>query len=640
MKKLLYAGLALLLLVIIGLVMITSMIDTDKIKALVAEQVKNKTGAELVISGDLNWQFFPRLGFTLGKTELRNPAGFSQANLVEFTSASMDLAVKPLFDKKVEVGQVTLSGLNLSLITNAAGKNNLDDLTQAMAKQGAASQGDSQSETSEPAPQQASEYVISIAGIRIENGQVEISNEQTGQQQKLSNINFTLDDLALAKSIAATLSADYIAEGLVARTSSEFAIAISPDFNTLKLDDFKTKLELAGDAVPNGSQTIQLAANMHYQVSAKQADIKQIELQTLAHAFTGDVSLKQGKIPVIRFNLATPLLDVNALQAQLGQAAQDDQGSVTATTTETPNIETAETVKPVDLSVLSRVDVQGNINVEQVKLDKILVEQVQMKATVAKGQALLTGIQANLYQGKLVGQMRLNGQTKQPSFSIKQTLTGVQVRPLLTAAAEMDKLSGSMNAQLDLKGVGLTDAQIRQSLNGTAGLKFNDGAIHGINLAQMVRKAKAQLKGEAVEQVSEKKTDFTALTGSFQIANGVATTQDLKMDSPALRISGKGQTSLVKETLDFAFNVAVVGSLKGQGGKSEADLKGVNVPLKVAGTWQQPDFALDMEALLKQEMQQHGEKLQQKLEQQIDDKIKDEGTKELLKKLPIKGLFN
>ncbi|MFO6423493.1 AsmA family protein [Motilimonas sp. KMU-193] len=639
MKKLLYAGLALLLLLVIGVVIITSMIDTDKIKALVAEQVKSKTGAELVISGDLNWQFFPRLGFTLGKTELRNPTGYSQTNLVEFSGASMDLAVKPLFDKKIEVGQVTLSGLSLNLITNSAGKTNLDELTQAMAKHGANSSTPTQQETEQPkSSKQASEYAISIAGISIDNGQIAIINEQTGQQQQISNINFTLDELALAKPIPATLSADYMAQGLVARSQGEFAVEISPDFNQFALNGLKLKLELAGDSVPNGEQTVQLAANAVYQVAAKFAELKDVELRALDHTFTGGLSLKQSKIPVIRFNLSTALLDINALQAQLNGAKQNESSTQQAAT-DAPADAAANQPAP-DLSALSSVDLQGDIKVNQVKLDKVLIENVQMKASVGKGQASLTGIQANLYQGKLAGQLSLNGQTKQPSFTIKQTLTGVQVRPLLTALADLDKLSGSMNAQLNLTGKGLSDAQIRQSLAGTAGLKFADGALHGTNIAQMVRQAKAQLKGESSEQVAEKKTDFTALTGTFQIANGVAKTQDIHMDSPALRIAGKGQSSLVKETLDFAVDVAVVGSLKGQGGKSADELKGFNVPLKIAGTWQAPTYTIDMEALLKQEMQQHGDKLKEKLDEQIDSKIKDEGTKELLKKLPIKGLFN
>ena len=83
----------------------------------------------------------------------------------------------------------------------------------------------------------------------------------------------------------------------------------------------------------------------------------------------------------------------------------------------------------------------------------------------------------------------------------------------------------------------------------------------------------------------------------------------------------------------------MVGSLKGQGGKSEQELAGFNVPLKITGNWQAPAFSLDMEALLKQQMQQHGEQLQEKLDQELDKRIKDQGSKELLKKLPIKDLF-
>ncbi|MCB6200148.1 hypothetical protein LI321_23025, partial [Lacrimispora saccharolytica] len=45
-------------------------------------------------------------------------------------------------------------------------------------------------------------------------------------------------------------------------------------------------------------------------------------------------------------------------------------------------------------------------------------------------------------------------------------------------------------------------------------------ALHGINLAEMIREARATLTGKGTDQVKEaRKTDFSALTASFQWAN-------------------------------------------------------------------------------------------------------------------------
>ena len=637
MKKLLYVICALLLVLVIALVSITSMVDTDKVKAMLMEQVKSSTGADLVVSGDLSWQFFPRLGFTLGKTELRNSAGFSELNLIEFSRASMDLAVKPLFDRRIEVGEMTLSGVKINVLTRANGQTNIDAFSQKMAATSTKPAAPGEAKPTDTPEEEKSDFVISIAGINIDSGQLLLRDEVSKKQQLVSNINLEMKGLALAQMIPVVLSADYAAQGLVARIESGFNLSINRELDVFDIGAMKTHIELAGNAVPSGSQTVTLMGDVNYQLNNNLADIKALTLTALAHTFTGNASFQQSDIPKIRFTLVSEQLDVDALLAQLSTSATPAPSNSTAPTdAPAPSVEKE---KPVDLSVLSSMDLAGDLMIKQVLVANAKLDQLELKATIAKGVAQLSDIKAQLYQGHLAGSVSLNGTQTLPRFTLQQRLSGVQVLPLMTALAKMDKLAGTMNANIDVKGTGLSDAQIRQSLAGTADLQFTNGALIGINLAQMVRKAKAQLKGQSAADVPEKQTDFSALTGSFDIGKGVAKTQNLHMESPALRVSGKGNTQLVTEQLDFLVDLAVVGSLKGQGGKSEQELAGFNVPLKITGNWQAPAFSLDMEALLKQQMQQHGEQLKEKLDQELDKRIKDEGTKELLKKLPIKDLF-
>ena len=166
MKKLLYVICALLLVLVIALVSITSMVDTDKVKAMLMEQVKSSTGADLVVSGDLSWQFFPRLGFTLGKTELRNSAGFSELNLIEFSRASMDLAVKPLFDRRIEVGEMTLSGVKINVLTRANGQTNIDAFSQKMAATSTKPAAPGEAKPTDTPEEEKSDFVISIQSRR------------------------------------------------------------------------------------------------------------------------------------------------------------------------------------------------------------------------------------------------------------------------------------------------------------------------------------------------------------------------------------------------------------------------------------------------------------------------------------------
>lgn len=81
MKKLLYAILAIVLVIVVGVGALLALVDPNQFKPLITEQVKKATGRDLVINGEIGWRFFPSIGFTLGETEFRNPAGFAEPNL-------------------------------------------------------------------------------------------------------------------------------------------------------------------------------------------------------------------------------------------------------------------------------------------------------------------------------------------------------------------------------------------------------------------------------------------------------------------------------------------------------------------------------------------------------------------------------
>ncbi|WP_155488231.1 AsmA family protein, partial [Vibrio harveyi] len=101
-----------ILAVILGLVIF---VNPNQFKPLIVEQAQKQTGLELVIEGDISWQFFPSIGFELGRTELRNPQGFSQPNLFKVETVGVDVSVTPLLSKQLEIGNVTLDGAEFYL---------------------------------------------------------------------------------------------------------------------------------------------------------------------------------------------------------------------------------------------------------------------------------------------------------------------------------------------------------------------------------------------------------------------------------------------------------------------------------------------------------------------------------------------
>ncbi|MCV5690490.1 AsmA family protein, partial [Escherichia coli] len=78
----------------------------------------------------------------------------------------------------------------------------------------------------------------------------------------------------------------------------------------------------------------------------------------------------------------------------------------------------------------------------------------------------------------------------------------------LIDVAENDKLEGTGNIDVNVTGKSLTPTGIKKYLSGTVVINFADGAVNGINVAQLIRENYARFKGQKVESTNEvKKTD-------------------------------------------------------------------------------------------------------------------------------------
>jgi AsmA protein len=189
-----------------------------------------------------------------------------------------------------------------------------------------------------------------------------------------------------------------------------------------------------------------------------------------------------------------------------------------------------------------------------------------------------------------------NGNT----FALKQTLANVSVGPLLRDVANKDVLEGRGNVVLDVTTSGNTVTALKKALGGSANVALKDGAIKGIDVAGTIRQARALLGSKgALEQQAKggQKTDFSELTASFAIKNGVAHNDDLKGASPLLRLAGAGDIDIGESRMNYALKASVVATSTGQGGKDLAQVAGLTVPVKISGPFDNLGFSVDVAAL-------------------------------------------
>ncbi|MDX1267665.1 MAG: AsmA family protein, partial [Oceanisphaera sp.] len=364
MKKLLYGLGALLLLLLLALVILTQVVDTERVKRLLIEQTREKTGRTLVINGDLSWRFFPSIGFTLKDTALLNPPGFAAGNTLSAGEISLDVGLKPLFDNRLEIGEAVLANARLHLITRADGVSNIDDLRSLPTTTSTTSGSNPPAETDaggEPAADQARQPMsISLAGVRVVDAEIVVQNEANNTLTRLNRVNVKLDEFAPGKAVPLSLSGNLFSDEVQANMDATGQLWLAPELDRLRLDDLKFDLDATGRSIP-GTKQLRLEGNLAYELDRKLAEFTDITLKLGSLDATGELSVRHSAIPELRFNLNTALLDVDALQAEwrtTSVAAPGDDQAVSAAASAS-TLPSASAADEPDLSALKGIKVKG-----------------------------------------------------------------------------------------------------------------------------------------------------------------------------------------------------------------------------------------------------------------------------------------
>lgn len=708
MKKLLIFVAVPVFVVIAAVLALVLLVNPNQFKPLIVEQAQKHTGLELVIEGDISWQFFPSIGFELGQTELRNPEGFTQPNLFKVDTVGVDVSVTPLFSNQLEIGNITLDGAEFYLETLKDGRKNIDALTQAAATQESEPVADTTAESAsvpqEKSAAEASNWTINLAGVTISNALFEMDDKQAGSFTKLYDVSLNLSEFAVDTWTTATFaasgennqqkfSANGSAEFKLAEGFASYALrnidlnakfndpATSIDSAKIGLDTFEfdkvsqltyavvgkaagldldlkgsgeltvdsaiskvtlNKLTLdstfKGDTLPQSPMKVDMLSDLSFDLTKSHLSFVLEKLQANAIALDGKADVTLSEIPKIRFSLHSPNIDLDEFLG-LGNTPETEStapsGSAAGSTSNSVSSAPAKEVEP-DLSALKTLDVKGDITIDKFKASNAKMQNVKTAFSVNRGIAELTSFTSNLYQGSISATAKLDARKTPATYTANKKIKGVKVQPLLVDVANNDMLEGTGNIDVNIKGKSLTPTGIKKNLVGTIVINFEDGAVNGINVAQLIRENYAKIKGEKVESKGEaQKTDFSAMKATLKVDKGWVSTNDLSAQSPLLRVTGQGKANFINETVDFLVRTSIVGSLEGQGGKSIDDLKDVTIPIKVTGQWAAPKFALVFDDVLKQKAQKEVDRGVEKL----TDKIKDEKTKEAVDGL-LKGLFN
>jgi AsmA protein len=418
-------------------------------------------------------------------------------------------------------------------------------------------------------------------------------NAKGARGQENFEAKLTAPKLAIAPNRASGEAVDGQFALKSAQRSAEGTLKLSGvegSAKALKIARVAAQLKLSDPGLPMKTLTVPLNGTLQANLEKEtlQADVTSKFDETNLKAKLG---LTKFSPPAITFDIDADRLNLDRYRStsaagESGKGGGGSAGSGGAGDTR------------VDLSGLKGIDAQGRVHVGALQVENAKLSDVTAQIRLANGRLDVSPHSAKLYEGALSGSLSADASANR--VVAKETLTNVSVGPLLRDVARKDALEGRGNVVLDVHTAGATVGAMKKALGGTARVQLRDGAVKGIDLAETLRKAKALLGSKsAQQQLAEggKKTDFSELSGSFNIANGVAHNSDLAGKAPLFRLAGAGDIDIGNSRINYLAKPTVVASAKGQGGKELSDLNGITVPVRLVGPFDAIKYEVDYGAV-------------------------------------------
>lgn len=396
----------------------------------------------------------------------------------------------------------------------------------------------------------------------------------------------------------------------------------TPELDRVQLSSWLPGLQTMYAAHPAPWKTVKLG--MLAAGDTKQVDIRDLQLQLNGELVQVSGNVDFSSAPDIRLRIASRLLHLDpwlpqpaasaapaapksATPAEIAPAVQAT--AVPADSADASTAQGAGDARPVsanagpavakaavepDLRFLKPWKIALVMQVDQLLMRGLDIGRLRADVNGRNGIISMDPLRFELAGGRIEEQAGINAAVYPATWNESVKIRDVQIQPVLRALAQNDMLSGSLQMETRIHGVGLLPDAAVSRLNGTGNVLLRDGSIRGFDIAAILRNLKDFGQGSGAE-----KTDFSQLSGSFHITNGVARNDDLFVASPLFRLTGYGLVNLPGKVMDYHLKPRLVGTLVGQG-DSEAVRKGLEVPLRLVGPLDKPQVKLEvsLESLL------------------------------------------
>jgi AsmA protein len=564
--------------VVLAAVALPFLVDVNRYRPLIVSGVQEATGRTLGL-GTISFTLLPAPGLSVGgPITLSDSAAYPGRSALTADSLSVRLGLLSLLRGRATVTSFTLHRPTLTLIRDARGRWNFDDLVERVS---AASQ-------SKPpgASGGADSARVVVQKAHVTSGRILVYDDAVlpGRRAQLvvAPVDATIRGWGGAGRTELDLSAGLGRSVLTAQArlsvpGEKPQIGARASGRSLRAEDFVTLLPWLGAARPAGLQVsgsidldgtadvpIEHPETLRFKgslvlnglsyrdagmalplkdlsgvlsVDGDRAVWKDFKVSAGSSSVRGSLQVEDFMRPRIGFTLTSPRLDLNEIIATLAPSA--------------PAAGAGSAGPPAAASggLLDQISGAGRLEVKAIRFQTFDLADVRASLSLAKSVLTLKDLAASFYGGALQGTGSLDVSSAVPRYAVATKLDRIDVEPLLAAYDPSLKglLSGRFAGTLDLGASGAGMDAILKTAHGTGQVLLKDGTLTSISVLKQVG---ALLELAGGKGIGKESTPFESLKAGLTIADGKARTVDLALHSTDLDLDGTGWVGL-DATLDL-----------------------------------------------------------------------------------------
>jgi AsmA protein len=567
------------------------LIPTDTVREATKAEIRNVTGLDLVLRGDVAVSLFPTGSVSFGNVTL----GDDSKPVLAADRLTARLRFFPLFAGRVEIADVSLVHPRINVTFDHDGHSNWAGLVDALAR----ALGPKANR-----PVNAS----SFTEIRITQGTITLDDAARGIAETFRDVELALAWPSISKSFAATGHFVWHDEPIESSiTLTDFAAALAGDRSGLKVRLTGAPVKFAFEGSWSTQPTLKIEGTLAADSPSLRDTFRWAGLKQLSGGAFGRFALKAktnvsgGTIALSTVNVE---LDGNVAEGVLAFATdgrQTLQGTLAADELDlTPYLATIRLLTnndrdwnrvPLVIDGLTGADLDLRLSAAHITLGRAKLGRTAVAANLRGGKLLVTIGESQAFGGMLKGSLALAASDAGAEFKSQLQFVDVDLEKCLGDIFQFRRLDGRGDIAVAIDAIGNSVLAMTRTLNGTASLNGRQGSLVGWNVEQLLRRLERRpLSGTG--DFRNGKTSFEKLTAEFKIVEGVATVETVNLEGSKVRLGLAGSASIPTREFDL-HGVAALASTTAADAPPAFEL-----PFVVQGPWDDPILLPDTQALI------------------------------------------